>query len=176
MKELSQIFVRKETVDLWEKIENTLGCGTNLRITGPPGTGKSTEVWAWALWKARTAKMTITWFHFTKAEKYKVVVGPKRVVCYDGTDVANFGLSHGDFLVVDRVTSKESTPFLRSCSSWSRKSKKPFLVVTSVSVPLPVEVEDSANLETHTVPSWVVEQYLDACCDRLFYESVYTSL
>ena len=181
MKEESQIFVRAETVTLWEKIENTLVVqGTNLRITGPPGTGKSTEAWAWALWKAGSAKQTITWLHFTKTRKVKVVIGPERVVRCDVSNSTDLSLliaqSCSDYLIVDGVTKENSTSFLQSCSSWFEKTKKPFLVVTSVSVPLSVEVEGSAKLETHVVPSWVVDQYLEACRSRTFYESVYANL
>ena len=47
----TRFYVRPESVDLWNKIENVTNEGNNLRVSGPPGTGKSTEAWAWALWK-----------------------------------------------------------------------------------------------------------------------------
>ena len=46
--------MRSESVDLWNTIEEVSAKGHNLRITGPRGTGKSSE--ARAPWKAKNNK------------------------------------------------------------------------------------------------------------------------
>ena len=47
----SLLYMHSETVNLKNKIEEVSAKGHNLRVDGPPGTDKSTEAWAWALWK-----------------------------------------------------------------------------------------------------------------------------
>mgnify|MGYP003387623779 CR=1 FL=1 len=53
------LYVRDETVELWGALNDT--GGSSLSIDGPPGTGKSTEAWAWALWKSKKDKVTVNW-------------------------------------------------------------------------------------------------------------------
>ena len=86
----------------------------NLRITGPPGTGKSTEAWAWALWKARTGKKTINWFHFTKSKKFKVVIDQNQIVRYN--------VSNGDLAMLIVIfwlwMGLQQRIAISSCLSW----------------------------------------------------------
>jgi hypothetical protein len=64
--EESLLYVRHETVELWNALNDT--GGSSLSVDGPPGTGKSTEVWAWALWKARHDKVQVIWYHLNKRQ------------------------------------------------------------------------------------------------------------
>jgi predicted NACHT family NTPase len=52
--EAERMYVREESKLLWETLNNAVENKQNLSVNGPPGTGKSTEVWAWALWHAKT--------------------------------------------------------------------------------------------------------------------------
>ena len=68
----SLLYVRDETVKLWSALNDD--SGTNLSVDGPPGTGKSTEAWAWALWKAKKDVVTVTWYHITKNGVVRAVI------------------------------------------------------------------------------------------------------
>jgi hypothetical protein len=50
--EAEMMYVREESKLLWEMLNKAVDDKHNLSVAGPPGTGKSTEVWAWALWHA----------------------------------------------------------------------------------------------------------------------------
>jgi predicted PilT family ATPase len=52
--EAEMMYVREECKLLWETLNKAVEHKQNLSVNGPPGTGKSTEVWAWALWHAKT--------------------------------------------------------------------------------------------------------------------------
>ena len=51
------MFVRDDGKLLWEAFNQAVEQKHNLSVNGPPGTGKSTEAWAWALWHAKTQGM-----------------------------------------------------------------------------------------------------------------------
>ena len=70
------LFIRKETVDLWSALDSAIGKGLNISVDGPPGTGKSTEAWAWSLYTAVNKQTKVTWFHFSKNRAH---LGPASV-------------------------------------------------------------------------------------------------
>ena len=70
----SLLYVREESVELWAFLQSAANRGLNVSVDGSPGTGKSTEVYAWALWAARTYKITVTWYHLSKNGAVKVLI------------------------------------------------------------------------------------------------------
>ena len=67
----SLLFVREESVQLWDFLQRSANDDDpaqspfNVSVEGPPGTGKSTEVWAWALWVAKTRKIAVVWYQLS---------------------------------------------------------------------------------------------------------------
>ena len=173
-----RVFVREETLSLWNAIEHTVQLNQNLRISGPPGTGKSTEAWAWACWKARESKKKVVWFHFSKNRSTKVVIDGsldfKQITTGYSANIEDINkCSDGDFLVVDGVTKTESINISRACSAWRETCPdRVFVIVTSVSIPIPLQDDEEADINLHEVPSWTLEQYQLACNDIPFYDSV----
>jgi hypothetical protein len=93
-----------ETQELWTELES-VGSVKNLAVSGPPGDGKSTTVWAWALHAAFTEKKTVTWFHCDKLQFVKAVLdGAARTIT---KEIGVFG--------VDLRTRKETS------SLWPRR-------------------------------------------------------
>eukprot|EP00808_Paulinella_micropora_P017374 g49289.t1 len=174
------LFVRQETVDLWNALERATIKNCNLCVDGPPGTGKSTEAWAWALWKAKNQKTTVVWFHFSKTCAVKAMIdGKQDTITVDAAaKISQITTSEGDFLVVDGVTKAESVDIRRACSAWREagEGKRSYVLVTSVSIVVPLEQNEQAQVEEFTVGSWTFEQYEEACQKVSFFDSIKTNL
>jgi hypothetical protein len=172
------IFVREESVDLWKALNNAVTEKINLMVNGPPGTGKSTEAWAWALWIATTNKTKVTWFHAGHADAVKVLIdgiGEKITTSSFTQDIEN---SEGTLLVFDGVTKECSKDVHRACSRWRKKDpeNRVFVTVSSVSVVIPSEQLKEANIVAVTVGSWTFQQYQNACENDDFYNEVKPNL
>lgn len=178
-----RLYVRQETVGLWKMLETTTASNRNLSVDGPPGTGKSTEVWAWALWKAVENKQKVTWFHFSKKAAIKVVIDGVAMTISSGysAEIVDINRSDGSILVVDGLTKADSVNINRGCSAWRHQGKlqgesRCFVVVSSVSVTVALEQDREAEIETFTVGSWSLKQYEDACMDDTLYAEVKSKL
>jgi hypothetical protein len=176
----SLLFVRKESVDLWNALEAALEKRLNISVSGPPGTGKSTETWGWALWRARTKKIKVTWFHFSKKRSVKVVVdgASGQITSGHSAEIRDIKRSAGALLVIDGVTKQESVAINRACCAWRQEDdeNRRFVTVSSVSVTVALEQNDEAKIVEFTVGSWTLEQYERACDDQKFYDSVKENL
>eukprot|EP00808_Paulinella_micropora_P011937 g41996.t1 len=175
-----QALDRKETVDLWNAMETATIKNCNLSVDGPSGTGKSTEAWAWALWKAKKQKTTVVWFHFSKTCVVKAMIdGKQDTITVDAAEkTSQITTSEGDFLVVDGVTKAESVDIRRACSAWRRagEGKRSYVLVTSASIVIPLEQNLQAQVEEFTVGSWTFEQYEQACQQVSFFNGIKTNL
>jgi hypothetical protein len=177
--DVCRVFVRPESVAMWSAIEDAVASGKNLRVSGPPGTGKSTEAWAWAMWKAQHTKKKVVWFHYAKTRATKVVIDGASMKVFTGhsAKIADIENSEGDFLIVDGVMEKDSIEITRDCSAWRGfGASRTFVTVSSVSVSPATEQDQEAHLTGHTVPSWTLEQYELACNDDDFFNSVKAKL
>ena len=173
------IFVRKETAEMWSTLETKTASYFNLLVGGPPGTGKSTEAWAWARWKACSTGKKVTWFHFSKVEKLKVEIdGLNRTMTTYSANISDIDSSEGDFLVVDGVTKEASSDIYSRCVSWRRSQPgRVFVAISSVSsIVISVEQLKDAKICKHTVPSWTFEQYVKACENLCFFQKVEKNL
>jgi hypothetical protein len=152
-------------------MEDAVKVGHNLRVSGPPGTGKSTEAWAWGLWKAWTTQKKVVWFHFSEFTSSKVVIdgASKQVKVALSAKISDIEASVGDFLIVDGMTKNDSVEISRACYAWSKQQdKRLFVTVSSVSIPVALQEEEEANVKSYSVPSWTLEQYQQACEDNFF--------
>ena len=172
----SLIFVREESVDLWQALQTAFENGMNISVDGPPGTGKSTETWAWSLWMAVTNRINVTWFHLSKMRGIKVLInGALRTITSGySAEIGDIKNSEGALLVVDGLTEKESIDINRACSAWRQQDEKNrrFVTVSSMSVTVALEQYKEANMVNFTVGSWTFEQYECACQDQNFYVSI----
>ena len=169
----SLLFVRSETVELWNALNDT--GDKNLSVDGPPGTGKSTEAWAWALWKAKKDNVTVTWYHLTKNGLVKLVIDGTLGQITTGYDaeLKDIKTSQGSVLIVDGVIASKSFEVRSACCSWGRGEKgRRFVLVSSASVVIAAEQDDEANIVNFTVASWTFEQYEVACRNEQFIKLV----
>jgi hypothetical protein len=176
----SLLFVREESVQLWEALQAAVDGGMNISVGGPPGTGKSTETWAWALWTAFTKEIKVTWFHLSKRKGVKVVIdgATKKITTGHSAKISDIESSDSVILIVDGVTKESSIEISRACSAWRQKDEKHrrFGLVSSVSVTVALEQEKEAKIVNFTVGSWTFEQYEQACNEKIFYDTIKENL
>ena len=117
------LFVREESVELWQALQAAAKDGLNISVGGPPGTGKSTETWAWALWTAITKGIKVTWFHFSKLRAVKVLIDGAAGTITSGysAEIEDIKTSDGTLLVFDGVTKAESISINRACWAWRQQ-------------------------------------------------------
>ena len=178
--EESLLYVRAETVELWNALNISDRNGSNLSVDGPPGTGKSTEVWAWVLWKAKKDMITVTWIHMTKRTINKVVINGEENLITTGyicnvSDVVN---SEGSLLVVDGVTADQQVEVSRACFNYCMMDEKErrFVLVSSSSAGTALQEDEEGNIVNFTVSSWTLEQYQLACKNIKFFDNVKANL
>ena len=166
--------MRQETVELWRALNSTTN-GYKLVVDGPPGTGKSTEVRAWALWKARNYELKVTWYHMNKSEVVKVLIDgvADKITTGYTAEIADIKYSEGAILIVDGVISSQNNTVRCACSNWyKRMPGRRFILVSSVATPIPLQEKKEAGIVDFTVGSWTFEQYQEACKDEAFFEEV----
>ena len=172
----SLLFARQETVDLWNALDSPTA---NLVVDGPPGTGKSTEVWAWALWKAVKDKLKVTWYHMTNRAVEKVLIdGTTNKITFGYTaEITDIVHSEGSILIVDGVISSINFAVSRDCHNWCKSQQdRRFIMVSSVSVSVALQENREAAIVQFTVGSWTFEQYQEACADDDFFGQVKVNL
>jgi hypothetical protein len=166
-------------VQLWDSLNSTVSRGESLVVSGPPGTGKSTEAWAWALWRAWTMELTVTWFHCSRNDSVKVVIdgATKKITWGHSAKAPDIENSDGTLLLFDGLTKEESVTITRACCVWRRQGiSRQFVLVSSMSIPVALEQDEEANIVRFTVASWTLEQYHLACENDGFYNSIKANL
>lgn len=61
-------FVRAEHATLWDKLDRT-----SCLLVGLPGSGQSTAVWFWLLWRVANTGRPAVWLHFNKFGTHSLV-------------------------------------------------------------------------------------------------------
>ena len=169
-------------MELWKALNIE---SSNLSVEGPPGTGKSTEAWAWALWKAKKDNLVVTWFHVSKNKVLKALIDGRRNCITTGYNVKveDIESSEGSILIVDGVTKVEGTIIRRACSAWcgeggEENGERPrrYILVSSVSCCIALQENMEANIANFMVGSWTLQQYQVACSDSNFFAQVKAKL
>ncbi|KAI3656215.1 hypothetical protein MP638_006870, partial [Amoeboaphelidium occidentale] len=66
-----RLYGRQDTLDLLNALN---GMEKGIRISGPPGVGKSVTTWLWACHQAYVYKKTVLWLHIRKGADAKVLM------------------------------------------------------------------------------------------------------
>jgi len=168
------LFVRTE----WAKLWTFLTGNSNLFLRGPPGTGKSSLVWAWCCWYA-SQNNPLRWIHITR---FKIAF----VVDFSGGSFQAFAISlnHLDIgstdtptLVLDGIT-RDSSNFLGDAASWWKQDEaaRRLLIVSSIQYGWATEDYEQLRMATIMSHGWSMQEYEDACKDATFYASVSAKL
>lgn len=142
----------------------------HLNIGGPPGTGKSSTTWHWSRWLAKTHNINVLWIRKTGAWTIRVVTN-------NGVIKYRFGTSYSSpdqrfeciiqqlhvctVCVFDGATGKSDGALKSMLETWltSERSERFLVYCTSGALFLKTEV----LAQTHSVPSWLLDEYASAC-------------
>lgn len=165
------IFVREETRNLWTTLEG-LGVENGQKrgvwISGPPGVGKSTEVYAWGMYRAKhigSERCNMLWVH-QSSESYEIVkivdgsmVGTTMknideiVDMCEGLDIIIFdAVRSGMKNLVLEALDKFQNAVIVACTSYQSGS---------INQELWAKYQPIFNFD-YTVYSWTWEQYVEA--------------
>mmetsp|Transcript_24944 Transcript_24944/g.34821 ORF Transcript_24944/g.34821 Transcript_24944/m.34821 type:complete len:148 (-) Transcript_24944:532-975(-) len=66
------LYCREASAEHWNVLCG-LKAGNMIRVSGPPGVGKSTLTWAWAIWEWKTMKKSVFWMQLSKGFRFETV-------------------------------------------------------------------------------------------------------
>jgi len=162
-----RLFVRAEWIELWKKLDGN----TNIILSGPPGTGKSSLVWWWCCWHAqrrdlrwthlgRTGAVEMADFTSRNITTYNPLINPDYISEISTTAVPT--------LVIDGLT-RESNMMAAAFSWWKDDSThRRVIYVTSIQSPLNIEDLQHSDLTKGMSSRWEPEEYELACKDQTF--------
>lgn len=142
------LYVRQQSVELWEELNKRLEPDKrtkertcrNLQITGPPGVGKSTELFGWTMLQASApSRPVVAWFHALPDGTVSYVVAENLVWRHGSTSVdflkSNIlpSLEHADIVVLDAFRADMLTLFFLSITSMRVKEGVSRLVIACTS-------------------------------------------
>jgi hypothetical protein len=167
------LFVRPEAVKLWQKLESFEKA---VHIEGPPGTGKSTIAWAWACYKAKT--QSVLWVH-------RDPTGSGRVAQLSNAGVMSFPAkadslemhideATADVVIVDGITSKNDK-LMGAALVWGEKEVelgRHVIIVSSSQFVLGEEHYKNHKMDAHSMSSWTLVHYKEACENEDFYQCI----
>jgi len=170
-----QLFVRPASTELWKKLVD----GGNLLLTGPPGTGKSSLVWAWCCWYACQGQNNIRWIHLRKSGKVSIVDfsgGSFKAETSGLRDLQKkFMDTTASVLVLDGITQAHN--LYGDASVWlEQETSQRLIVVSSLQFTLPKEDLKEDKMEEISLSGWTKEEYMEACKDATFFNSVKSNL
>jgi ABC-type polar amino acid transport system ATPase subunit len=111
--------VRREVSNLWTFCDEVLSKKKNGSISGPPGTGKSTTVWAWACHTALKEGLTVTWLHLSLCDCKTVINGESGTITSGLiAHMDEIEDSEGGLLIVDGDVKKDASAIFKACSNW----------------------------------------------------------
>jgi hypothetical protein len=146
-------------------------------IEGPPGTGKSSTVWAWAC--STSSACSVRWVHIpilggpalVDLEQSKIV---RRAASYDLQTAIAGCTCH--ILILDGITHTK-TEFLDSAFDWMRQDVyQRIIIVSSLQVNIKPEGIAYEGGATFLMPSWTIEEYTEALKDDEFRNRVEPNL
>jgi hypothetical protein len=155
-------FVREEWTKLWNSALS--GMTDNLVISGPPGCGKSSLVWAWCLFYGKDH--IVQWIHIDRTQVLDIVLIEKGKISSEQNEWSNDLIKRdADLIVVDGITKDYIIP-LRDVKMWYSQTSHRFIVVTSLQLKLFIEDYKNWKMQSVLCSGWTWEEYVAACQDQ----------
>jgi len=166
-----RMYVREEWTKLWKDLNGD----ENIFLTGAPGTGKSSLVWAWCLWRAQ--EETIQWIHFTRTGSVFFLQIKNGEISYQVLEEKSVSKEfwNSKILIIDGARN-ENFKKISGKASLHAMSKGKLVIVSSLQLDWGVEDFKLLKLKKVESPGWTLQEYQKACQDAKFYESVEENL
>lgn len=170
LEKTASLFLRPMAKALWKFLESE---EDYLNVEGPPATGKSALVWAWACWKALNGSK-ILWLHLARGFAGHAVE-------FDGKE-----LRHGTFLAADArriisyhkhegvkivIVTKDTLEIRKAATVWVGHFR--IVCICSAAILIPSEQD---GFRKFRMTSWTIKEYHEACNNPTFYESIKENL
>jgi hypothetical protein len=172
------LFARDECVKLWSELDE-IECGMILQ--GPPGVGKSTEVWAWACHQAIALKKSVLWVHVDEAMRpLCAMLTPKSCSwnCLDSDQLRRLmKTSDVDILIFDGYKStdkcKKAVSFLFPSVGALPQNRKGIVISSAAAGLNPLHFGAlSRKIRDINFSPWALTSYFEACENKDFFEYV----
>jgi hypothetical protein len=164
---LKNVYVRKACVDMWHKLE-ALETNNILFLDGAPGVGKSTELFGWSLYKAKTK--VVWWLHGDVGQTTMInlqtgdcCLFPSNCYVNNISDSILHAVQPNSIVVLDGFTDAFQNIFRRILSI------KEYIIIgcTSFSADKGFNTSDYAEMQSvygkvlvrFTMDSWLFEEY-----------------
>lgn len=129
------LYKREDVTQLWECLSNKQA--NTIFVYGPPGVGKSTVAWAWALYTAK--QNAVYWVHLGQSRytyTYAILRGNE---VYSSTatqlETIDFIVECGNgILIVDGLRESLRELILTACGKWQNNVQRQLIVISSESL------------------------------------------
>eukprot|EP00027_Filamoeba_sp_ATCC50430_P001241 CAMPEP_0168542330 /NCGR_PEP_ID=MMETSP0413-20121227/1289_1 /TAXON_ID=136452 /ORGANISM="Filamoeba nolandi, Strain NC-AS-23-1" /LENGTH=532 /DNA_ID=CAMNT_0008572197 /DNA_START=156 /DNA_END=1756 /DNA_ORIENTATION=+ len=169
-----RLFVREEWAELWNELESK----DNLLFTGPPGTGKSSLVWAWCLHMA-SQKKDVTWVHveLDGACRKVDIADEFQIIDADNiADLKNSIYNTAALLVIDGVSKDHQNVSALAAGGGQDPHNRRFILVSSLQFVWKGEELSARHMRIVYSHGWRFEEYQTACMDKTFYDTIAVNL
>ena len=146
------LYVRAESVQLWNmlnrKFRKSLKESTVFKLQGPPGIGKSTELFGWLMWiSTRLPGLNITWIHrFRNDDNFKVIERSNGIwtkvssttldnVNFEGKQIVVLDAMGSEIFLTMKFAIKSSVPLIVICNSYSVTANSEVSVLLGLPAP-----------------------------------------
>jgi GTPase SAR1 family protein len=147
-----------------------------FRVFGPPGIGKSCIVWALVCDEFLRNQKKVLWVHVEKdAKPIHILMVKGQVYEIVGADHECVSESDADIVVIDGVVGNDEDHkrYMKSLWEWRFNPNRKAIQVASMQVKINTTSDDIKGIIKFTLAPWSLEDYVCACRNDLFFDSVF---
>ena len=168
----TMLYMRPEAVRLWDKLDDHASNEEfALAISGYPGSGKSSTIWEWACWQAYNKQDVIWLYHMEmncRVVNFKNNRGRVLNIPVNGMLEYIWKEANNAIKIIDCL------PHIFLTYICERINKVVF--ISSQGLYIKDNVMHVYDFVYHTMSSWTLEDYKNACLEDAFYNSIKSNL
>jgi hypothetical protein len=157
--------MRDEALKLWEIADTH----NKLLIIGPPGVGKSVLFWAWACRQGKP----VTWIEMTSGAQRCIRIHDGKIDQLPNIELSDVKTCKDEILIVDGLREGQADTWAEPVWNWKEGDpNRKAIIVASQKISSKLSQRHVAKIHQHIVNSWTLEEYITACRDDNFWETV----